>query len=412
MKARSLIKLSIKEMFKRKFVLVLMLVVSVISLYMCDRLISIIQDPYYYEEVVEREIDYSMENLYKISITYQEHSLQGMLNIRQLLKYTDSLQGVQGCGGFGEENLVKEGVKDPTFWEVVYSGNSTYEAVCVDWSLFGIKEPKLYEGTKGTVDEDMDVYPALVGYDLREYLPIGTVFTSIGKIKYKVVGVLEKGFTWLPEMLGQNRPMECDKKVVAPFNPAYFTDGEDPPWLMYYNSFEGLYFFGDSVSDATINQVEEYAASLGIGATVQRVSDYFEETRNTGSQMYLFRLLLFSILVVFAILCISSSTIVSTLLKKRNYGIMLANGISIQNIACMIVLKNAFIVLLSVVIAYIYRHFEIGEGLYVEAKEYIHLWMVPQYLILVIFVILIVSSILPILIIRRMKTVEMIRGNE
>lgn len=125
------------------------------------------------------------------------------------------------------------------------------------------------------------------------------------------------------------------------------------------------------------------------------------------------------LLTLTGFLAFSTTSIISVLLKKRQFGIMLANGVSHRDINVMVALETAVKYLISLIIAFCFMHIMyIGNTNYLYTgidyqMSYLHLHL--QYALPLIIVLgivgIIVSVIVPIKVVKRLDMMELLREN-
>lgn len=128
-------------------------------------------------------------------------------------------------------------------------------------------------------------------------------------------------------------------------------------------------------------------------------------------------------IMVLAIIAISISNIVNCLMSKIQYGIMMSNGVSQNEIMWILVVQNMIVLILAGLGAWCVRIRMIfstffprsiieGTGRYFQGEYIAHTYYMPLILITVIAVIMVVSNIIPYIIIRQISITDMIEGSE
>ena len=124
---------------------------------------------------------------------------------------------------------------------------------------------------------------------------------------------------------------------------------------------------------------------------------------------------------VLAVVSIAASNIVYCLMRRKHYGIMLANGMCKADIIWLIAMQNAIVMVLAAVAAWIVRlraEFEtlfpkkvleetgrLYEGAYVA-----HMHYMPVILIISVMILLVISCVIPAVMIGRTSLADMVSG--
>jgi predicted secreted protein len=257
--------------------------------------------------------------------------------------------------------------------------------------------------------EDMEegcVYVYL-GNDYKE-IPIGTEYTfRTGELKSRaiVAGILEEGETWLSDRVFWNGMLEQTPVVSADCMVFVETPESDLANGMYYKMFFVI-SKGISMSDA-ISELQEICAEYNIPTKIQT----WETVKKSQTIEYenineLLKKLLYIVILSVVVLqsCIG---ITDFMTRKREYGILYANGAGHRDILMISILQSSISFLMSSIIVYLF-------GLIlIELDEFTYEFFIRHvYFQTLAWGVLIVSISLavPLIYIMRQKPAQLMRG--
>ena len=164
----------------------------------------------------------------------------------------------------------------------------------------------------------------------------------------------------------------------------------------------------------TVEEIKKLAQKnfidVDINTIDELITQYKEKNRDSLQTTALFT----GMTVVSAFLAIISSSIIQIILRKQEYGILFANGVSRLESIKLIAMENGVrqgIAFLVATLYVLHRVMEYGTSMYSEAVK-IFCNMVIARTFLIVFLLWVFSTCIPALFLNRMKTVELLGGNE
>ena len=181
-----------------------------------------------------------------------------------------------------------------------------------------------------------NVIPVLVGYNYKDYLKEGEIYTNLDGNRYEICGVLPEGFNIPPLLLlGSDYPCEImDNKLIALFDKQV-----DPVHIYIFNGANSIYCVTDGEED-TEEQIKEVAKESFVNIQIKTVDEMIEQYKKDNKQNLQTTALLTGISVLAAFLAMLSFSVIQIILKKHEYGILFANGISGGEVTWLIALEN------------------------------------------------------------------------
>jgi ABC-type antimicrobial peptide transport system permease subunit len=256
---------------------------------------------------------------------------------------------------------------------------------------------------------------------LRNVIPVGTVLSSYKrikvnnrfqkeKIKFKVIGILKKDSKWLEDINIEvmNSVIDLDNKFVA---------------IQPYNSEDNMgrclcTLKGDNAKKIFNKDVMKSARDNKLLVKANTVKEEVSNTIKSDIKELKVYIVFAVFIILVSILAISSISTVSLLLRKRDYGIMYANGMSMQDVRKIVITENIVKILVSFILSQLYILYdlfmnysgrnEIGLSnlLYIQSKVTVY------QMIGIASIVLIISVIVPLYMINRLKITEMIGAND
>lgn len=267
------------------------------------------------------------------------------------------------------------------------------------------------------LNQDEDCYYLYLGYNLKE-VPLGTEYTipfaengEMKKAKVIVKGILSKNTEYInSNVITNTNAIISDECSIQMDNYAIVVSNH-----YYANTF--MYLVDSKYDIEQIDeQIDLIAKKNGLKVNLAHVSEIFKEKKESSRKLLktILQLLVISTIVSITIMiCMQVLLILNNL---SEYGILCANGYRIKDISYMLLIEN----LIKTAIAYF-------MAIYLSAKiilysfsnysdvQYVFYDIFYNYVIIKVGVIsaliAIASSIIPILVLRKYKVVNLIGGN-
>ena len=268
--------------------------------------------------------------------------------------------------------------------------------------------------------EDKYVTYLYLGNNLSE-IPVGTEYHFSGAIgtdhelnvTYIVQGVFEKGAVFIdPRLLSQTYDLlseECaynlDNMVIAQ------SDSSRSNWFFYTVNDE-------SSVEVVNDEIGELAKETGwpvITASASEIMRGRQEKTMEVSRMVIDLLIIVVLSNIIILSCLSVSSILG---NKSEYGILQANGYGSYQLSLIIVIENAVKFAIATVLGCFMAKKVISLYAFwdIETMEYVFNDIFMNYVLwkvlLIMAVLIVVSSVVPVIVINRLKPVELIGGNE
>lgn len=269
------------------------------------------------------------------------------------------------------------------------------------------------------LNQDKDCYYLYLGYNLKE-VPLGTQYTipfaengEKKEAKVIVKGILSKN----TEYINSNVITNTNTNTIISDECSIHMDN----YIMVVNNhyYSNTFMYSvDSLYD--IEQIDEQIDSIakrnGLKVNLAHVSEIFKEKKESSHKLLKTILQLLSISTIVSITIMICMQVLLILNNLSEYGILCANGYRIKDISYMLLIEN----FIKTAIAYF-------VAVYLSAKIILYSFSTyadVQYVFYDIFynhviikvgvisvLIAIVSSIIPVFVLRKYKVVNLIGGN-
>ena len=401
------LKLVFRELSGRVFISLLLFGMSIASFYMIDTVMTdYLSDTY----AIRRTSN--MFNTEPAKVNYIEFIDFDNATVEDsdcINDYISKLTGVTGCGYFSGQtsNDLIEG-------QAVHSVTS-------DISLIDMGNLKLTEKQKEELINYTGEYqPVYLGYTYKDKVNIGDIFTlSLNDTDNCIVmGFLQKGAAWPKRgklFVGSSNvdSYNLDEQGIA------FTHD-----FNVFNNFGGaacqVYYITEQPNDETVRQqIIDYAVenkiSIGIVNCGEVIEEEIADNNITADKTFIAAILL----VLLAVTSMTAASVIYCLMNKKNYGTMQVCGMKRRDILWLLAAQNTIIMAISAVVAWVIRQRELFGGLVppkemalaelVYLKDIVtHNVYIPILMSVALVFMLVVTSILPALIIRKMSLIEML----
>lgn len=300
-----------------------------------------------------------------------------------------------------KQNLDGE-IPSDDYLEIIYMGMDA-------WNLFGFD---LCEGIppdeNGNFDTTIFLY---LGYQYRDALNIGDILTSDnGNYTYKVAGFFDQGETiavndlYLLDKFYLYSACSLDYAVIA---------------VAEEDFVSGFYF---SVSDGySYDEVEKnimiLAENAHTYAALYKIDAVLTAAEKSLKPVNAYLIQLFIVVGFTACIVLTCYQTMNIIMRKSEYGIMYASGISTKDLLYMIVFENVIKMVISIIIMLpILTWMALKFFMVSYSAGYIIRRVIAQNVIVMSMIVGIIitglSSIIPILTIKRYSPVELIGGSK
>lgn len=293
--------------------------------------------------------------------------------------------------------------------------NQSLGYVCVDSTLMNLCDLKLQDGYMINRDnfdyEDQNLVAMYLG-DLFSDIPIGTEYklklSETRVITIRVMGIIEKGEEWIGESIGDfqgsivKSSYNLDNEVIMAFN-----DGVNDGGMMFFSTKEG------NTMEETQKALYELADKYDLDIIAGEVSARFDgiAVQYGDLRERLFTLMVFIVIIsTMIIICFNAVSILS---RKKQYGVLIANGVSMGRLFLSIFLEQVIKAITGLLLAglFIYAGVPIlfGETNEIMAAYDIFLNFVLWKTILFCFIECVVISGVGSFILGRYKPIQLIK---
>ena len=297
----------------------------------------------------------------------------------------------------------------------------------IDKDIAAIGNLMLSEEDKKIVENlGEDERIVFAGYNYRKQYHAGDMINcyvddDIGQIK--IGGILKKGAGWIHEdrlfkgSYGKwdNYTLD-DSMIVIAGSLKKELEGVSSGYAhsIYFQCESGTF---NEVTD----KIKRFCYDEGITVNISNYKDEIDKEKEDSSIVDDTVFIAAIMITVLAVVSIAASNIVYCLMRRKHYGIMLANGMCKADIIWLIAMQNVIVMVLAAVAAWIVRlraEFEtlfpkkvleetgrLYEGAYVA-----HMHYMPVILIISVLILLVISCVIPAVMIGRTSLADMVSG--
>lgn len=360
-------KLAIREIWKRKFFSLLMFLVCLIAMHAVLASITNATSAAYQQKIFENNLGYDMSKILHLDYRHTEENPEFADVLTQYMDYIEELPGVLSVGQFDVTGMYFAELKASDEYrainaEIVKDGKyadyaDVTQLLSVDENLLTFVKGGISEFTE-TTSGYLPIYASEV---FKDILPIGSTLTDerTGE-KYELAGFIPEGSKWVEENDLIRFPMvSIDGWFVAPFSSDSKTD-----IMTQLSSLHNTYvLLSDSADIDYLKQaIMEYSLQHGFEATADTLAEEYKlyrlETKTFTTRQIALAVFV-SLMSVSSIIAVFTT---NTLLKRKQYGILIANGFTLKDIAMCIAMEITVIVLFSTLIAWEMKFLEFKKS--------------------------------------------------
>jgi putative ABC transport system permease protein len=352
-------KLILKSLMKRKLSALLIAVQIIVSILFLITISCAIQEIFYLDMTVPRNLNYPTNQILHIKMNndmatqkkyfaFREEVFKN-LNVKFLGYYND--HDTFMIDSLIKSPYLKQMRKEQNVGE--FLGDGELSAVSMEKGVNSLKTLKVIKGRNffdGDFDAKNSFVPVLAGYKLLKYriLDIGSEFYHRSeKKKYKVVGVLQEGSTWLMFTPSQGMYQYLDDQLIVPLNiNDYIVSAPELPKLDYYSVADNL----NDVPGIVVG-MKTISEKVGLPIEIRTIKSELDESQEKVLQDNIKWLVFSLFFIIMTALEIASIMLSSVVARKREIGIRIAMGYSIRKIQNLIVGEILFILMLAALVA-------------------------------------------------------------
>jgi len=362
-----ILNLALKEIRKKKFHTLLMFIVCLIAMHMIIAAVTNTASSIYQQKIFEHNLGYDMENVLHLDYHVTEES-QGFANIlTEYRNYISELSGIKAIGQFDLTGMYFSELKESDNYREINSkivAGGKYEnysgitqLLCVDETLLSFVKGGISEYAE-TASGNLPIYASEIWGSI---LPVGTLLTDerTGEI-YEIAGYFPEGSKWVEEDDLIRFPMvSMDGWFVAPFSDESKNDITTQLSCLH-NTYALL------TEDADISYLKQaiydYSKQHGFEAAANTLAEEYETYREETKIFYTRQVAIAVFISVMAISSIIAVFTTNTLLKRKQYGVLIANGLTQKDIALCIATEITVIVFLSALLAWTIKLAELMQS--------------------------------------------------
>ncbi len=356
----AILNLAIKEVKKKKFFTLLLFIVCFIAMHTVLTSITNAASAAYQQKIFERSLGYDMENVLHLNYhtTYESPSFANVLT--EYRNYIAQLPGVTAVGQFDLTGMYFSELKASDAYQTINAAavaGGKYEnhpditqLLSVDEEILSFVKGGLRNYSK-TASGSLPLYVSEI---FQSALPVGTQLTNdrTGEV-YEVAGYFSKGSHWVEEDDLIRFPMvSMNGWFIAPFS-----DGAKKDIITQLSCLHNTYILLSETADIEYlkQEIADYSIRHGFEATADTLAEEYEVYRQ-DTQTFTARQAAIAIFI--SLMAISSIIAVFTtnaLLKRRQYGVLIAYGLTLRDIAICISAEITVIVFSSTLLAWLLK---------------------------------------------------------
>lgn len=418
-----IIKSIIKEILNKKInniLIITQLVITIILLVYCFDNIRMLNYP---KEQLKSILDDKYNNIYQIKISNSSDSDQfaNMFN-----KFDSNLKMNLGDKNLGAYNLsnthfvqlednekfmnLRRQLTKGTFKELYPQAIEFYS---VDYAIYKLMNIKIEDGRGLDSDDFRQIpnqpTPMLVSIVYKGIININDVLRSrLDDKDYKVVGFFNENLNWLDEndpVL--NKLVPLNDKIITP----YIIDTSGLAAAMKAQTY--YLINNDNLPDSTIkNDINSIGKKFNLNVECKSLNDQLLEVTNSNKETIFYGMLVSIFIVIISCFGLSIIMYYSVNLRKREFGIRIMCGGSMNYLKSLIVGEILTLMIISFTIAQLIL-IKIRKVTTVS-DSVVNLYNIKTTIVIFLFMILftVITALLPVARINKLSPKELIGGIE
>lgn len=400
------------DMIKRNMLLsVLLVCMSFIAIYMIDESIS----NYLYEmQIIDNYTNTYSEETERVNrITQQSMKEDKTKEYHDFLERIKEVDKIEYYGRFSTNNFIPENINLPE----TIKNDGIISIVITEKSTLDLGNFHLSQEEKNILKNyDKDVYPVFIGSDMKDYMSVGDTFSLKNKSeKFVVAGVLKKEANCASryDIGAYSDTLMGNKMLVCVDDYEGFIQDTSPAYIYYVCDANDNY--------EVLNQLRKLARECNYDIRIENVQETIQAWKASYGMSDNKRLTASIMLMILAIISVTTVITAMCMMKMREYGIMYTVGVTFSDIKKLIILYDTLIVLLGSVWAWILKNYDINR-MYPKKEGTIRffrdIWMTTHNIMIPIIILLcgcaiiFAASFVPLKIMKQKTPAEMIKKGE
>lgn len=415
---RPILQLALKEIRKKRFCTILMFVVCLIAMLTVFTSITNATSAICQQKIFDRNLGLEAGQILHLKYLQTDETAEFTTALADFRNYIETLPGVNAVGQFDATGINFSELK--TFEEYVKINqkileNGVYkdypersQVLYVDEALL----PLVKGGISAFASTQSTYLPIYASEVFKDVVPVGTFLTDerTGEM-YEVVGYFSKGSQWVEEDDLIRYPLvSLDGWFIAPFSDEGRND-----ILTQLSSLHNTYVLLSETADEKILEQEicSYSFSHGFSATAISLSEEYELYRSETDTFTSRQIIIAIFISMMALTSIIAVFTTNTLLKRRQYGILIANGFTQKDIAFCIAAEIAIIVFSSTLVAWIIKFVEFRNNtdVFREVLMTAHIQYTLPVCLLIAVILVILATLFPAFKLFQYQPGDLIGGN-
>ena len=417
-----LIKTSLKELLKKKFFFFMMLLVCIIAMQTTLSALTNATQTIYQRYVFEKSIGFDASKVLHLNYQQTYETDEFAFTLQNFHSYIGSLNGVKAIGQFDETSIYFTELMElsdyisankPLIQNGKYKNHPEISRILrADEEILSLVKGGItayHKPRSGNV-------PICTSEAFKNFLPIGTILTDdYTGDTYEIAGYFSKDTEWVDENDLIRFPLiSLEGWFIAPF-----TQNNRNDIMTQLSCLHNTYILLDEDADIStiINQISEFSKRNGFKATASSLEEEYRQYQSETQKMTNGQMFLAIFIMAMALSVVISVFTTNAMLKKKQYGIMLANGFTLKEIAVSACIEIAIVVFLSTIISWGLKWFELNYSSALHADLFrdqlinAHLQFSLPLCIFIAVILTFAASIIPMIKIKNYQPCELIGGD-
>lgn len=333
MKLKDILACSMDSLFTRKWTNLAIIICMVITLDLVFSSAVMYNNTTFYEKRLYSTIKADTDNLVNVSV--ESGSLLDEEYIEKISTYIEQLKEISGVKYAGayycsmctfEETFYNEEYADinKQCTDELALINYPQRSIVLnsDFELFEMYDIK-YDKSAYEAAVSEGCIPVVVGNAYQDLFEVGDKLT-FREDTYKIINILDKPVRWMNETYGiavsSDNTINLDYYFIIPREYGFMGSA-------YMHS---IYFYVDEQTSVktVCNLATAIALESDIHVSMKTVSESFEEIKESRDESAELTSYMYIAMILVSIISASTANIVSVLFRKKEIGILIANGVS------------------------------------------------------------------------------------
>lgn len=364
---KKIIKISLMDMKHSKFFMILMMIVCLVSFLTILSSVTAISSSLYQRKEFEEYIGYDIERVLHLRFNKTSEDEIFIDKYNCFLSYVDNDENIKKWGRYDQTGVYfreLEGIDECSLInkKILKKSASKYlKHTAISRVMYMDEEAQSLISDLNLSFENREELPIYVSEIFKDIIKPNQIMTNkMTDEQFIVKGYIPSDLKFYDE----NDPIRFPLISLAGYFIAPFPESYNKEIMPLLSTLHNTYLFVENSVDVktTVSSIQEYASIAGIDLDIFSLQEEFEDYCAEKDYFIKAQFLLALFIFVMVTSCVIAVFTTNTILKKKEYGILLANGYDKSDLIAINFCQMSMLIISSSFIAWVIKLLEFNTS--------------------------------------------------